>query len=620
MFIEFRKLTLHNFMSFGHTQLDFQDRGFIRVTGVNQNPNDLAISNGSGKSSLWEGIVWAITGDTIRGTKHISNLYGEDGTFVELDFCIDKDVYKVIRSKDHTKYKTSLQIFLNGQDVSGKGLRDSEKLLSQYLPDLTASMLGSVIILGQGLPQKFTNNSPSGRKELLEQLSKSDFMIEDLKKRVAERRSELDRSVRSFEDTILQLVAKKEHLTTLIENSKLQLSLINCDEWKQQLETVRSKLAVENSSIEEADAELLNITADLQHQHQKLTSILEKQNASMAEIASRYEPELVQQQSELVTANSEKAIRYNELKRIEQIKDVCPTCKQSLPDVHKPDTTELRAEYEHWLDVVLKLQTSIDSAHANKRAEEDAVCSQATSEARSTKQEIQELQTKQSQINSHIAQSRASIRTLSEEEDALTTKISTVETMQSNYRGIIETSEQSIIEIDNNIMYNNNDRDALKLRLEVISKFETALKRDFRGYLLSNIIEYIQQRAKEYSKVIFDTEFVEFKLDGNNIDINYMNKPYENLSGGEKQKLDLIIQFSIRDMLSTHLNFTSNIIVLDEVFDGLDMIGCQKVLDVISGISDIKNIFIVTHRKDLSIPTDTEVVVVKSAEGISEIQ
>ena len=73
-------------------------------------------------------------------------------------------------------------------------------------------------------------------------------------------------------------------------------------------------------------------------------------------------------------------------------------------------------------------------------------------------------------------------------------------------------------------------------------------------------------------------------------------------------------------MLCTHLGFTSNILVLDEVFDGLDMIGCQRVLDVISAIEDIKNIFIVTHRKDLAIPTDKELIVVKSASGFSEIR
>ena len=73
-------------------------------------------------------------------------------------------------------------------------------------------------------------------------------------------------------------------------------------------------------------------------------------------------------------------------------------------------------------------------------------------------------------------------------------------------------------------------------------------------------------------------------------------------------------------MLSNHLNFSSNILVLDEIFDNLDQIGCEKIIDVISNIIDIKNIFIVTHRKDLSIPSDSEILVVKSITGISEIQ
>ena len=54
MHINFRKLTLHNFLSFGHSTIEFKDDGFIRVTGINENPDDLAVSNGSGKSSLWE--------------------------------------------------------------------------------------------------------------------------------------------------------------------------------------------------------------------------------------------------------------------------------------------------------------------------------------------------------------------------------------------------------------------------------------------------------------------------------------------------------------------------------------------------------------------------------------
>ena len=184
----------------------------------------------------------------------------------------------------------------------------------------------------------------------------------------------------------------------------------------------------------------------------------------------------------------------------------------------------------------------------------------------------------------------------------------------------IHENESQIEELNRELLYNNTQKDLQQSHLDIVNKFDTALKRDFRGYLLATVIEYIAARAKEYSKVIFETDKIDFKLDGNNIEISYMNKSYENLSGGEKQKIDLIIQFSIRDMLCNHLGFTSNILVLDEVFDALDMIGCQKVLDVISSLSDIKNIFIVTHRKDLSIPCDKELIVVKSSAGISELR
>ena len=125
--------------------------------------------------------------------------YSSDGIHLN----IDNTDYRLIRSKEHSTYKTNLKIFINDEDKSGKGIRDSEALLKEYIPDLTSSLLGSVILLGQGLPQRFTNNTPSGRKEVLEKLSKSDFMIEDLKNRITNRKSELNTELRTCEDDIL---------------------------------------------------------------------------------------------------------------------------------------------------------------------------------------------------------------------------------------------------------------------------------------------------------------------------------------------------------------------------------------------------------------------------------
>ena len=189
--------TIHieNFMSFKSADLSLNDRGFVTVVGRNDSVCDNSVSNGSGKSSLWEALLWCLTGDTVRGAKDVVNNKSNEGALVELKFVLNGKHYRVIRSKEHSIYKTNLKIFVDEKDVSGKGIRDSEKILSNLMSDVDTQLLSSVVILGQGLPQKFTNNTPSGRKEVLEKLTHSDFMIDDLKKRVTQRQNMLSEQV-----------------------------------------------------------------------------------------------------------------------------------------------------------------------------------------------------------------------------------------------------------------------------------------------------------------------------------------------------------------------------------------------------------------------------------------
>jgi DNA repair exonuclease SbcCD ATPase subunit len=104
----------------------------------------------------------------VRGTKEVVNTTTGSDTCVELSFTVDNVPYEIARFKSDTKYGNMLKLQKNGVDISGKGLRESEKILGDVLPDLSAQLIGSVILLGQGLPQRFTNNSPSGRKEILQ--------------------------------------------------------------------------------------------------------------------------------------------------------------------------------------------------------------------------------------------------------------------------------------------------------------------------------------------------------------------------------------------------------------------------------------------------------------------
>ena len=620
MHIDFKKLILHNFISFGHAELNIKDSGFIRVTGINENPDDQAVSNGSGKSSLWEGIVWCLTGDTIRGTKQVSNLYGEDGTFVELEFTVDNVLYKILRSKEHKEYKTTLRIEINGQDCSGKGIRDSEKLLTQYLPDITPSLLGSVIILGQGLPQKFTNNTPSGRKEVLEKLSKSDFMIEDLKSRVAERRKELQDIIRQHQDKRIELESSISTLESQIQDAQTALSSMSSDELENKITDLELKLNDLSIELDDKLQEIDKYTKEANELFESNQLNLSRINSTIKSEKDARDATIDPLVDEINVLRGNKSAHELEIKRLKSVTDVCPTCGQKIPNVQKPDTSSLEIELSAIEEVLEKKLTSkreLDQFYSDNLQK---LQSQKDSLESDYRKEHNENSHRLSEAQQHVNQLRTKIADYKEGQNKLKVDLAHFDATKKFYNDLIAENSQTIQAQQSELLYINNEEEKQQQRLSVINKFDTALKRDFRGYLLMNVIQYIESRAKQYSKIIFETDKVGFTLEGNNIDINYIGKAYENLSGGEKQKIDLIIQFSIRDMLCSHLGFTSNILVLDEVFDGLDMIGCQRVLDVISNISDIKNIYIVTHRKDLSIPTDEEIVVVKSESGISELK
>ena len=311
----------------------------------------------------------------------------------------------------------------------------------------------------------------------------------------------------------------------------------------------------------------------------------------------------------------------SEIVKLDSIKDVCPTCGQKLQGVEKPDTTELKTQYNLILSEIEELKQSKSDAEKSYTEYKNNINAEFNNKISSNKQCI-------SESNIIITKLKNDMSIKHNEMESTKNSIIIADKNIQNYseqlnelNGKISHNEGVLVDLSEEISYNNNMKDDMERRLAVINKMNTIITRDFRGYLLQNSIEFIDRKAKEYSKEVFDTDKLDFKLDGNSISISYDGKEYENLSGGEKQKVDLIVQLSLRDMLCKHLNFSSNILVLDELFDNLDSIGCQRVLNLISSkLSDVESIFIVTHHTDIAIPADKEIVVVKDSNKISKVR
>lgn len=624
MVIKFNNIKLKNFMSFGKAEISLTNCGYTLVSGTNQSFEDMAKSNGSGKSSIWEALSWVLTGETIRGTKDVVNKFAEGGARVDIEFEIDKTKYNLVRTKEDEDLGTNLKIYVNGQDKSGKGIRDSEKLLEQLLPDITAQLIGSVVILGQGLPQRFSNNTPSGRKEVLEKLSKSDFMIEDIKEKLSKRKSELNEILKQFENEIVSIESKSSIYKDMLDKDNKELielektSIIDItNEITQQEQELESVL----SSIDAQTKEVELYSEKLDSARKLYTETTLKFAEEISQKEKEFEADLLQTSIEKTKLSTEISSLSTEIKRLESVKDTCPTCGQKLPDIHKVDTTELVAKHAELVEQLSKTNLTLDSLERDKATSVKELKDKH-------KETLLDLEKQGKDIKFEYEERVNQLDKLNQTKSTLSLKLDKLKLNKDNHTTKIRDIKENIKDTENKLnslleklTYNIVERDVTKNRLEAITKMTTIATRDFRGFLLSSIIEFISNKSKEYAKEIFDTDKITFKLDGNNIYIGYNDKQYENLSGGEKQKVDLIIQFAIRDMLSRYLDFSSNILVLDEIFDNLDEVGCQKVLNLISNkLVDIESIFIITHHTDISIPYDNELVIVKGKDNISRVQ
>ena len=362
MKVVFEKIKIHGFLSFGDSELNLNSQGYVLVSGVNHNPKDSALSNGSGKSSIWSAICWALTGETIQGlSKNICNINISDGCFVELDFSIDNDKYKIIRYRNYAKVGTDLKIYINGKDMSGKGITESQKLLKQYLPDITSELIGSVIILGQGLPHKFSNNTPAGRKEVLEKLSKSDFMIQDIKDRLAKRRDTLNIQLRKQEDELLENTTKSNIYNQQLEETKKALDLLNIPvNFDSEISTKEIEINQLNIDCETIQNKVNNLNQEYNNINSLLLQLSRERDSKIDEVRKNLDNKKNELYKQKTQIDIEIGNLDSEIRRLKNIKDICPTCGQKLPNVIKPDTSEKEARLNELRSLSAEMQSKLD--------------------------------------------------------------------------------------------------------------------------------------------------------------------------------------------------------------------------------------------------------------------
>lgn len=618
--LRFKNLILHNFGSYAHTEIDLQNRGFCLVSGQNNCPQDNALSNGSGKSFLWSAICFALTGETVNGNKtNLKNInIKEDSCYVSIEFFNDKDYFILTRV---VSPKSDLKIIKNDIDISGKGLRESEKKLIDLLPDLTRDLITSTIIIGQGMPNKFSSFSPSGRKELLEKLTKSDFMIDDLKTRVSARLQELQTKIRELEDSLL---ANKTQSTLHSHNlNRLQEQLYNTTkpDFEHLIGEQEQRCQQFSNDLIKINADLEKLTEQTEITTQKLLKVTTEKAEMCAADTKLFNEAMAQLNSNKITLELKIKEIEREIKRLKSISDVCPTCKQKIPHIIKPDTSEqevMLVDLQNKLSEVATQISDYTKQHLTYTQSIEIIYADQlealNSEQQKLKSEVITLTKTKESTMLQYSQAQAAVEQLLKDRQSWDSRI-------ASYQKEIENLALTVAQLDNVMRLSQTAKDEFQVRLGLVKKMDNLIRRDFRGILLENIITYLNYKAKDFCNIVFNTRELDLTINGNALDITYCGKVFDSLSGGEQQRVDLILQLAIRDMLNNYLKQSANILVLDEVTDFLDKKSCQAVMNLLeTELSTIESVFIISHHaEELDLPIDSEIKITKNEMGISEV-
>ena len=369
------------------------------------------------------------------------------------------------------------------------------------------------------------------------------------------------------------------------------------------IEATRSELSAQISEIQEKRLSIKEKgTQEILNLKQRQTELCEPIKTSIAELTAQ------RKQIEKV------------IKEKKSIKDVCPTCGQRISGVIIPDTADDEKSLQSCDELLSEYNAQIKKINETFAAEE--------AELRKTYNDAySECTFSINKLQGDLHKQSDALNLIDSEILSINSKLNAVEAQYNEYQTLYKYNEEKLKQIDEDLTKSENEASALESELEelnerwsIVRSFSTALSRDFRGVLLSGLIDYLNNKLKEFSNIVFNSDSVLFALDGNNISIKCNGKEYESLSSGERQKIDVMVQFALRDMLCNYLGFSCNMLVLDEVFDGLDSRGCEKIIDLMSEcLSDVSSVFVVTHRQDLAIPSDGTIVVNKDRNGFSRI-
>lgn len=595
-FITFKNLEGKNFLSFGDSTVRVDLRpGVNAIIGTNYDKEDS--KNGAGKSSITELLYYSLYGTTLReiAKDHIQNSLTKGRCEVSLEFEVvsnnTADAYKIVRKLNPTK----CQLFKNGEDITRSTLAKTNSLIQEII-HTPATVFQNSVIMSANNALPFMALPKTDKRKFIESVlglevftdmvlkARDDYSIAKKDYEVAYTKLEQQQSELNFNQSQFDNyeAAKQERLNKL--NSKKQTLI----EDLKTLETKLTSTKTEDLSCTDQQLEIHKIK--LQEFQDKLQQI---------------DKGIIQTQAEI---NSE----IKQIDKLENNKDVCPTCSRDYSEDHVHHITELISKHEE----TIKKYTEVVSKLENKKT-------QVVKDIALTKQTIKDEEFKRRQheqqlsVNNNIQTSISFLdKTLKETNEEIE---SCIREQNNELKGKLSVLKTNVEQHKASVDKLNNDLNVLETVKFVISE------EGIKSFIVKKILKVLNSRIAYYLKKLEANclcKFNEF-FDEEIIDENSNQKSYFNFSGGERKRIDLACLFAFADIrrLQGDVNFST--VFYDELLDSsLDDKGVALTLRVLRERFNENNeaCYIITHRGPEVLCKAEHIIHVVKRNGVSTIQ
>lgn len=408
--MKFKKITIENFKSIGTNpvvvNLDFNNTTLL--TG----------SNGVGKTSITEAIVWCIYGVTKLKADNVVNKTVGENTKVELEFTENNKNYVITRYRKHRVHKNNVYIFENGENISLKNQADNQELIQKIVGIDPRAFMSSIVLSSETYKQ-FLRETNSVRLQIFESVF-SLRELNDFKKYTLQKIKLLDSQITTKNNELVSVSSYNEADTNTLraykENYDNQIEKLNAQITLYKMNLAKCEEDLKNDSEIDFDAEMkkaveyqakLTVYENDKKNLDKMMGLISSYDSQISELESKqldYEKTLNDYSVDFFKEELKKTTEYEKnIKTAEDIKSkisevdnlvkinnakidslqkeinskvsekddanrqldniktsICPTCGHTL-DEHKGG--ELKKKYS---DIISRLKEDIESLEDDK--------------------------------------------------------------------------------------------------------------------------------------------------------------------------------------------------------------------------------------------------------------